>query len=50
MEEPFLYAVKITLDERYTENMDSIYKIIIHLILETMVKEAEKVTGTNGPP
>ncbi len=43
MEEPFLYAIKLTLDDRYTENMEQIYKIVIRLILETMAKETEKV-------
>lgn len=34
--EPFLEAVKITLGDRYTENMESIYKIAITFILQTM--------------
>ncbi|VDN37712.1 unnamed protein product [Gongylonema pulchrum] len=31
MEEPFLYAVKLILGERYTDNMDVIYKTVINL-------------------
>ena len=38
MELPFLEAVKITLGDRYTDNMDTIYKITIKFILETFVK------------
>ncbi|XP_054153956.1 neuroglobin-like [Oppia nitens] len=37
IETPFLEAVKETLDERYTENMENIYKIIIKFILQTLV-------------
>ncbi|CAG0883246.1 unnamed protein product [Cyprideis torosa] len=33
---PFLLAVKETLQDRYTENMDCIYKKAIHFILETL--------------
>ena len=36
--EPFLEAVKITLGDRYTENMESIYKIAITFILQTMAE------------
>ncbi|KAG8187735.1 hypothetical protein JTE90_015605 [Oedothorax gibbosus] len=37
MEAPFLAAVKETLDDRYTENMESIYKTTIHFIIQTLV-------------
>jgi len=47
IEKPFLEAVKATLDERYTENMESIYKIVIHLIIETLVKGYEKGPWTS---
>lgn len=36
MEEPFLYAVKYILDERYTDNMDTIYRAIIRIMLKAM--------------
>ncbi|KAK6182326.1 hypothetical protein SNE40_010037 [Patella caerulea] len=38
IETPFLESVKLTLGDRYTDNMDSIYKITIKLILENLVK------------
>uniref|UniRef100_A0A146LSE7 Neuroglobin n=2 Tax=Lygus hesperus TaxID=30085 RepID=A0A146LSE7_LYGHE len=37
IEEPFLDAVKTTLGDRYTENVETIYKITIKLMLETLV-------------
>jgi len=42
IEKPFLEAVKTTLDERYTENIENIYKIAIRLILETLAAGFEK--------
>lgn len=36
METPFLYSVKLILGERYTDNMDAIYKTVIQLILQRM--------------
>ncbi|VDN87640.1 unnamed protein product [Brugia pahangi] len=36
MENPFLYSVKLILGERYTDNMDAIYKTVIQLILQRM--------------
>ncbi len=42
VEKPFLEAVKTTLDERYTENIENIYKIAIRLIIETLVSGFEK--------
>ncbi|VDN27055.1 unnamed protein product [Gongylonema pulchrum] len=36
MEEPFLYAVKLILGERYTDNMDVIYKTVIKLVLHEL--------------
>ncbi|KAL7645561.1 UNVERIFIED_CONTAM: hypothetical protein RMT77_003947 [Armadillidium vulgare] len=38
IERPFLEAVKLTLDERYTENIEKVYKITIHFILETVIE------------
>ncbi|XP_074596893.1 neuroglobin-like [Brevipalpus obovatus] len=37
IEKPFLQAVKDTLEDRYTENMENIYKITVHFILETLI-------------
>ncbi|XP_046381362.2 neuroglobin-like [Haliotis rufescens] len=36
MRSPFLEAVKITLGDRYTENMETIYKIAITFILQAL--------------
>lgn len=38
IEQPFLAAVQETLGERYTENMENIYKITIHYVLDTVVR------------
>lgn len=51
MEQPFLFAVKLTLGERYTDNMDHIYKIVIHLIIQKMeeaCKDEFKRLQNNG--
>ncbi|TKR61068.1 hypothetical protein L596_028229 [Steinernema carpocapsae] len=36
IEEPFLFAVKEILQDRYTENMDQIYRVIIKIILSSL--------------
>ena len=41
IESPFLEAVKLTLGDRYTENMDHIYKLTIKFVIETVVKGYE---------
>lgn len=41
IKEPFLDAVKITLGDRYTENMESIYQIAITFILQTLCEGIE---------
>lgn len=38
IEQPFLAAVQETLGERYTENMENIYKITIRYVLDTVVR------------
>ncbi|XP_015916913.1 neuroglobin [Parasteatoda tepidariorum] len=38
IERPFLAAVQETLGDRYTDNMENIYKITIRYILDTVVK------------
>ncbi|BFZ07023.1 hypothetical protein BsWGS_10062 [Bradybaena similaris] len=40
MEQPFLDSVRIILEDRYTDNMDTIYRILIKFILEHLVKSA----------
>ncbi|XP_037073386.1 neuroglobin-2-like, partial [Pollicipes pollicipes] len=39
---PFLEAVKVTLGDAYTDNMDSIYRITIDFVLSTLVEGFEK--------
>ncbi|CAG9530967.1 unnamed protein product [Cercopithifilaria johnstoni] len=41
IEEPFLYSMKSILRERYTDNMCSIYKTVIKLILSELVKSCD---------
>ncbi|KFM72217.1 Neuroglobin, partial [Stegodyphus mimosarum] len=48
MEAPFLAAVKETLEDRYTENMESIYKITIHFILQTVIEGFEGTQQQNS--
>ncbi|XP_045480367.1 neuroglobin-like [Harmonia axyridis] len=38
IEKPFLEAVETTLGDRYTENVENIYKITIKFIIETLIK------------
>lgn len=40
MEQPFLDAVRIILEDRYTDNMDTIYRILIKFILGHLVEAA----------
>ncbi|KAJ8308127.1 hypothetical protein KUTeg_013004 [Tegillarca granosa] len=42
IEQPFLDALKITLGDRYTDNMDKIYRITIRFILEEMIKACQE--------
>ncbi|XP_033231911.1 neuroglobin-like [Belonocnema kinseyi] len=37
IEAPFLEAVKMTLDDRYTENVENIYKLTIKFIIQTLI-------------
>lgn len=41
IEEPFLEAARTTLGDRYTPNIENIYKITIQFILENLVKGYE---------
>lgn len=38
IEDPFLDAVRTTLGDRYTENVENIYKVTIKFIIETLIK------------
>ncbi|XP_004926839.1 neuroglobin-like [Bombyx mandarina] len=46
IEAPFLAAVESTLGDRYTPNVENIYKITIKFILETLIEGYEKA-GNN---
>ncbi|XP_046462107.1 neuroglobin-like [Daphnia pulex] len=51
---PFLEAVKMTLGDRYTDNIENIYKVSINLVIETLVEGYEKahqqhLAGAGGP-
>uniref|UniRef100_A0A1I7YAK6 GLOBIN domain-containing protein n=1 Tax=Steinernema glaseri TaxID=37863 RepID=A0A1I7YAK6_9BILA len=52
IEGPFLYAVKEILQDRYTENMDQIYRVIIKIVLSTLEEscraELARIGGRNG--
>lgn len=49
IEKPFLEAVKLTLGDRYTDNIENIYNTTIHFILETLVEGfAMAETKANG--
>ncbi|XP_045103583.1 neuroglobin-like isoform X2 [Portunus trituberculatus] len=41
IEHPFLEAVRLTLGDRYTDNMDNIYRITIKFLIETVVRGYE---------
>lgn len=45
IEVPFLEAVKTTLGDRFTENIETIYKITIKLIIETLIKGYTEAAG-----
>lgn len=42
IEKPFLAAVANTLGDRYTENVEGIYKITIKFVIETLIEGYEK--------
>ncbi|XP_024937161.1 myoglobin isoform X2 [Cephus cinctus] len=42
IEAPFLEAVKRTLEDRYTENVENIYKLTIKFIIETLIDGFDK--------
>ncbi|XP_045452080.1 neuroglobin-like [Melitaea cinxia] len=48
IEQPFLEAAKTTLGDRYTPNIENIYKITIRFILENLVKGYEEADQENG--
>ncbi|CAH2007464.1 unnamed protein product [Acanthoscelides obtectus] len=46
IEQPFLEAVETTLGDRYTENVQNIYKITIKFIIETLVNGFDNANTT----
>ncbi|XP_066583228.1 neuroglobin-like [Prorops nasuta] len=42
IEKPFLEAVKVTLEDRYSENVEAIYKLTIKFIIETLIDGFDK--------
>lgn len=42
IEKPFLDAVERTLDDRYSENVENIYKLTIKFIIETLIDGFDK--------
>ncbi|KAM3959699.1 neuroglobin [Aphomia sociella] len=48
VEQPFLEAAKTTLGDRYTPNIENIYKLTIKFILENLVKGYEDAKVENG--
>ncbi|CAH0727238.1 unnamed protein product, partial [Brenthis ino] len=48
IEQPFLEAAKTTLGDRYTPNIENIYKMTIRFILENLVKGYEDAGKENG--
>lgn len=47
IEEPFLSAVSNTLGDRYTQNVEGIYKLTIKFIIETLVAGYESSANNN---
>ncbi|XP_050294662.1 neuroglobin-like isoform X2 [Anthonomus grandis grandis] len=46
IEKPFLEAVETTLGDRYTSNVENIYKITIKFIIETLIKGFDNANST----
>ena len=38
---PFLESVKMTLGDRYTDNIEAIYQVTVNLIIETLIEGYE---------
>ncbi|XP_048515925.1 neuroglobin-like [Athalia rosae] len=48
IEAPFLEAVRRTLEDRYTENVENIYKLTIKFIIETLIDGFDKAQSEKG--
>ncbi|KAG7198073.1 hypothetical protein KM043_018241 [Ampulex compressa] len=47
IEQPFLEAVERTLEDRYSENVENIYKLTIKFIIETLIDGFDKAQNDN---
>lgn len=48
IEKPFLEAVSTTLGDRYTENVENIYKVTIKFIIETLIKGFDNANSVDA--
>lgn len=48
IKQPFLDAVQVTLGDRYTENMENIYKIAINFIIDTLMEGLQEEIDKNN--
>ena len=49
-EEPFLKTLKVTLDDRYTPQMDAIYVILAKYIIQTLIEGYNRPWGRPTAP
>lgn len=49
IEKPFLAAVESTLGDRYTQNIENIYKVTIKFIIETLITGFESANKNSLP-
>uniref|UniRef100_A0ABD2WEC2 Uncharacterized protein n=1 Tax=Trichogramma kaykai TaxID=54128 RepID=A0ABD2WEC2_9HYME len=54
IQSPFLAAMQMTLHDRYTDNVENIYKLTIQFIIQTLIDGYNEATKTkdkekNGP-
>ena len=47
---PFLEAVKATLGDAYTSNMDNIYRLTIDFIIGTVIEGFDRAAKARGTP
>lgn len=45
IELPFLAAVQMTLHDRFTDNVETIYKLTIKFIIETLIEGFDEAEG-----
>ena len=47
---PFLEAVKATLGDKYTNNMDNIYRLTIDFVISTVIEGFDRAAKARGQP